>query len=361
MTFAGQVRRLARARPARQDLASRSWSTTSTSAAAAAPPTSPSRSAKPGHRALLVGAVGRDFETEYRGWLDDAGVDTSGVLVSDTRCTRRAVVVHDRRPTSPRSRRSTPAPCPSPATSTSLPARSAADFDLRAHRPRRPRRHAAPHPHVPRAGHPLRGRPLAAARVGRRRRHPRPHRRRDLPVQQRLRGRPDRSRRPAGATADVARARRHARRHARQGRRASVLPADGDRASRSGPSRASSRSIPTGVGDSFRAGFLAGIAADLGFERSAQIGCTIAASVVETIGTQEYVLERAAFLDRVARDVRRRGPRRGRRSALLACSARRGTSSQADLTRWATRSPGLAVRVKPVTVKIFEKGAPWVG
>ncbi len=56
---------------------------------------------------------------------------------------------------------------------------------------------------------------------------------------------------------------------------------------------------PTGVGDSFRAGFLAGVAAGLGFERSAQIGCTIAASVVETTGTQEYVLEREGFLERL--------------------------------------------------------------
>jgi len=57
---------------------------------------------------------------------------------------------------------------------------------------------------------------------------------------------------------------------------------------------------PTGVGDSFRAGFMAGVAAGLPLERAAQVGCTIAASVVETIGTQEYVLERSAFLDRVA-------------------------------------------------------------
>lgn len=56
---------------------------------------------------------------------------------------------------------------------------------------------------------------------------------------------------------------------------------------------------PTGVGDSFRAGFLAGVAAGLDLERSAQVGCTIAASVVETTGTQEYVLERDAFVSRL--------------------------------------------------------------
>lgn len=56
---------------------------------------------------------------------------------------------------------------------------------------------------------------------------------------------------------------------------------------------------PTGVGDSFRGGFLAGVAAGLGLERAAQVGCTIAASVVETTGTQEYTLSRDAFLDRL--------------------------------------------------------------
>jgi adenosine kinase len=56
---------------------------------------------------------------------------------------------------------------------------------------------------------------------------------------------------------------------------------------------------PTGVGDSFRAGFLAGVAAGLDHERCAQIGCVIAAFVVETTGTQEYSLDRDSFLERV--------------------------------------------------------------
>jgi len=57
---------------------------------------------------------------------------------------------------------------------------------------------------------------------------------------------------------------------------------------------------PTGVGDSFRAGFLAAVAAGLDLERAAQVGCTIAASVVETKGTQEYDLTRDGFLKRLA-------------------------------------------------------------
>ncbi|GAB2755073.1 carbohydrate kinase family protein [Nocardioides pakistanensis] len=57
---------------------------------------------------------------------------------------------------------------------------------------------------------------------------------------------------------------------------------------------------PTGVGDAFRAGFLAGLAWDLSYERAAQLGCLLAVHVVEKVGTQEYTLHRSAFLDRCA-------------------------------------------------------------
>ncbi|MEU9126737.1 carbohydrate kinase family protein [Kitasatospora sp. NPDC048540] len=55
---------------------------------------------------------------------------------------------------------------------------------------------------------------------------------------------------------------------------------------------------PTGVGDGFRAGFLAGLSWDLGLERSAQLGCMLATLVIETVGTQEYQLRRGSFLKR---------------------------------------------------------------
>ncbi|WP_436773975.1 carbohydrate kinase family protein [Yinghuangia sp. YIM S09857] len=57
---------------------------------------------------------------------------------------------------------------------------------------------------------------------------------------------------------------------------------------------------PTGVGDAFRAGFLAGLAWGLDLERSAQVGCMLATLVIETVGTQEYSLRRAPFLERFA-------------------------------------------------------------
>jgi len=56
---------------------------------------------------------------------------------------------------------------------------------------------------------------------------------------------------------------------------------------------------PTGVGDAFRAGFLAAMEWGLPHERSAQVGCTLAAYVVETVGTQEYTFSRDEFVARL--------------------------------------------------------------
>jgi adenosine kinase len=58
---------------------------------------------------------------------------------------------------------------------------------------------------------------------------------------------------------------------------------------------------PTGVGDGFRSGFLAGLAWGLPLEQCAQVGCLLATMVLETVGTQEYALGSGDFLDRLAR------------------------------------------------------------
>jgi len=58
---------------------------------------------------------------------------------------------------------------------------------------------------------------------------------------------------------------------------------------------------PTGVGDAFRAGFLSGVGWGLSLERSAQIGALLATYVLETIGTQEYEIGQARFLERLAK------------------------------------------------------------
>lgn len=56
---------------------------------------------------------------------------------------------------------------------------------------------------------------------------------------------------------------------------------------------------PTGVGDGFRAGFLAALSWGLGLERAAQVGCVFAAYVVETVGTQEYSFTDEHFVGRL--------------------------------------------------------------
>jgi len=57
---------------------------------------------------------------------------------------------------------------------------------------------------------------------------------------------------------------------------------------------------PTGVGDAFRSGFLAGTAWGLEPLRCAQVGCTLATLVIETVGPQEYNLGQVSFLRRLA-------------------------------------------------------------
>ena len=59
-----------------------------------------------------------------------------------------------------------------------------------------------------------------------------------------------------------------------------------------------SKTDPTGVGDSFRSGFIAGLAWGLNHERCAQLGSLIATYVIETMGTQEYRFTREEFLAR---------------------------------------------------------------
>jgi adenosine kinase len=55
---------------------------------------------------------------------------------------------------------------------------------------------------------------------------------------------------------------------------------------------------PTGVGDAFRAGFLAGVQWGVSDERAAQLGCMLATLVIESVGTQEHRYEAETFLHR---------------------------------------------------------------
>jgi adenosine kinase len=56
---------------------------------------------------------------------------------------------------------------------------------------------------------------------------------------------------------------------------------------------------PTGVGDAFRAGFLAGQSWGLSLERSAQVGAMLATLCVESLGPQEYVVDKASARSRL--------------------------------------------------------------
>ena len=61
-----------------------------------------------------------------------------------------------------------------------------------------------------------------------------------------------------------------------------------------------SKTDPTGVGDSFRSGFIAGLSWGVSHERCAQLGALIATYVIETLGTQEYRFTSAEFVARFA-------------------------------------------------------------
>ncbi|GAB1514299.1 carbohydrate kinase family protein [Actinophytocola sp. KF-1] len=56
---------------------------------------------------------------------------------------------------------------------------------------------------------------------------------------------------------------------------------------------------PTGVGDAFRAGLLAGLEKGLSLERAAQLGSYIAVLVLETVGPQEWTLDNEVAVQRI--------------------------------------------------------------
>ena len=92
---------------------------------------------------------------------------------------------------------------------------------------------------------------------------------------------------------------------------------------------------PTGVGDAFRAGFIAGLAWSLPLERSAQLGCVLATLALETVGTQEYRVRSAdvaarlgaAYGPECAADLARAAPERP--SAVRAVRSRSATAAHA--------------------------------
>ncbi len=65
-----------------------------------------------------------------------------------------------------------------------------------------------------------------------------------------------------------------------------------------GCAKEKSKIDPTGVGDAFRAGFIAGLSWGVSHERCGQIGSMLATYVIETKGTQEYHYVKSEFIDR---------------------------------------------------------------
>lgn len=86
-----------------------------------------------------------------------------------------------------------------------------------------------------------------------------------------------------------------------------TLGADGARVERKGEAPVVVGSVPgaklvepTGAGDAFRCGFLAATAWGLSMERAIQLGNLMAVHVLETVGPQEYELDKGGFFDRAA-------------------------------------------------------------
>ncbi|MGY0390054.1 carbohydrate kinase family protein [Nocardioides sp. WG-D5] len=93
---------------------------------------------------------------------------------------------------------------------------------------------------------------------------------------------------------------------ARVGTQVTTLGKDGVRIQRKGedaivlPAAKNVNAVePTGVGDAFRAGFLAALAWDCELEQAAEVGCVLAAYCVETVGPQEYSFTAEEFVARV--------------------------------------------------------------
>ncbi|ASU83304.1 carbohydrate kinase family protein [Nocardiopsis gilva YIM 90087] len=248
-----------------------------------------------GLRPVLVGAAGADFE-EYRSWLERHGVDTSGVHISDLRHTARFVCTTDR---DHNQIASFYAGAMADARNIELKPLSDRDGGLDlvligANDPEAMLRHSDE----------CRARGLAFAAD---------------PSQQlaRMEG-PEVRRLIQGATYLFTNEYEKALAEQKTGwsdeeildlvgTRVTTLGAKGVVIDRKGepplhiPAAAvNEKADPTGVGDAFRAGFLAGVSWELSLERAAQIGNATAVHSLEVSGPQEYKLTGETLVERIA-------------------------------------------------------------
>jgi adenosine kinase len=244
-----------------------------------------------GHRPLLVGAVGKDA-ADYLAWLQEHGVDTTHVRVSETRATARFTCTTD----DDHAQLATFFPG-AMAEAADIDIAALGDCDLVVVAPDDPGamlRHSASCRE--------RGVPFAAD----------PSQQLAFMDGEAIRGLVEGAtylftneyeaslvHEKTGWTADQV--------LERVGTRVTTHGAAGIHIERRGESRVSvpvapARTIaePTGVGDAFRAGFLTGTAWGVSPERAAQVGALVATHVVETVGTQEYAFTSDGFVSRFA-------------------------------------------------------------
>ena len=246
---------------------------------------------------LLVGAAGVDF-AEYGAWLRANGVDTSAVRVSETLHTARFVCTTDAGPE------------PDRHLLRRRHGRGARDRPGRDHRtygapaldlvvsPTTPRPCCGTPPRRHRLGIPFAADPSQQlARLDRRCRRVRLVDRRPMAVHQRVRGGAAPGTHRLDASGDLL---------GRVGTWITTLGEAGVALARPGapdaahPGRTHGQIVdPTGAGDAFRSGFLAGTAWDWPLEQAARLGCALATTVLESVGTQEYKLSPPDLVTRI--------------------------------------------------------------
>jgi adenosine kinase len=243
-----------------------------------------------GLRPLLVGAVGSDF-ADYRAWLDRHGVDTSGVRISELRHTARFVCTTD---TDHNQIASFYAGAMSEAREIELAALGPLDLVV-----------VSPNDPAAMVRHTEECRARGIAFVA-------------DPSQQLSSLEPAQVRALVeGADMLLTNAYESALTEhktgwsaeevlARVGVRVTTHGADGAVIETAGdvvkvpvvPAR--SVADPTGGGDAFRAGFLAGRSWGLSLERAAQVGSLVATLCLESVGPQEWTIDRADATERLA-------------------------------------------------------------
>jgi adenosine kinase len=244
-----------------------------------------------GERPLLVGAVGTDF-VDYREWLDGHGVDTSGVAVSATRLTGRFVCTTD---TEQNQIASFYPGAMSESASIDLGALGTLDFVLIS--PSSPDgmvAHAAycREHEVPFGADPsqqlaiLEGPAIASLLDGAQFLFGNAYEAALLETK-------------TGLTAEQVLA-TVGTRVTTHGAEGVLIEQNGQDELRVGVVPADKIVDPTGVGDAFRAGFLAGRSWGLSLERGAQLGSLLATLCLESLGPQEYTLDAAAARLRLA-------------------------------------------------------------